>query len=161
MPQGTGNNGSGNTTHQVVDFNQVRTQKLDEKRRKTERIFFKQLLSVYCVTEDSAMRAIEPVDVSEEGFSFQVPYNPDKPWPTDANEFTIRLYFSQETYIPVLLRIVNSRPCIESGARYVRFGCTVDQTLTSYPAYAQFVRFMKAYSEHAHKDAGDMTLFYI
>ena len=47
MSQRTGNNGSdiAHGGQQVIDFSEVRAQKLDEKRRTTERIFFKHLLS--------------------------------------------------------------------------------------------------------------------
>mgnify|MGYP001586672425 CR=1 FL=1 len=144
----------------IVDFNEVRAQKLEEKRRKTERIFFQNLLNVYCVTGNSEIRQIELVDVSDEGCSFQVPHDSNHPWPT-TDELLIRLYFSQDTYLPINLKIQNSRACIEKGKRYTRYGCLVDKTLTSYQTYMQFVRFLKLYAEHAHKDKGDVTVFYL
>jgi hypothetical protein len=159
MPQGTGDKTG--KIQQVVDFSEKRAQKIDEKRRKTERIFFTNLLSVYCVMGESQMRPIELIDVSEEGCSFQVPFDSDNPWPKDMSELPIRLYFSQDTYCPLVLTIQNSRPCIDNGVRYVRFGCAIDQTLSSYPVYQQFVRFLKLYSEHAHKDKGDVSVFYL
>ena len=148
----------------VVDFNEARAQKMDEKRRQTERIFFKQMLGVYCVTEEqngSQLRSIEPIDVSEEGLSFQVPHESKNPWPKDAENLSLRLYFSQDTYLPIRLKIVNSRAYIENGTRYVRYGCAIDSTAASYPAYRNLVGFMKAYAEHARKDLGDVTLFYL
>ncbi|MEK6578440.1 MAG: PilZ domain-containing protein [Bdellovibrionota bacterium] len=159
MPQGSGN--SGDTKNHVVDFNEARAQKLEEKRRKTERIFFKHLLSVYSVADHSKLMPIELVDVSEEGCSFQVPFNAEHPWPKDNSDIPLRLYFSQDTYMEVRAKIQNSRPSIEEGARFVRFGCSIDKTISSYPVYLQFVRFLKLYSEHAHKDQGNGTLFYI
>jgi hypothetical protein len=163
MPQGTGKSNSGDTTNQqVIDFNEIRAQKLEEKRRKNERIFFKHLLSVYSVMSDAkSMFPIELIDVSEDGCAFQVPFNPDKPWPTNADEIPLRLYFSQDTYLEVLAKIVNARPSIENGARYTRYGCAVDKTTSSYPAFIQFVKFLKLYSEHAHKDLGDISVFYL
>lgn len=147
---------------QVVDFTQARAQKIDEKRRKTERIFFQQMLGVYCVTDASEqMRPLEIVEVSEDGCSFQVPFDSAKPWPKDIEEVAIRLYFSQDTYLMIHAKIQNSRSYIDKGARFQRFGCKLDQETSSYPAYQQFVRFLKLYSEHAHKDVGDATLFYL
>ncbi len=159
MTQGTGNS-SGNETH-VVDFSQAREQKLQEKRRKNERVFFKNLLSVYTVTAQSKMAAVELIDVSEEGCSFQIPYDRKNPWPKDVSEFPIRLYFSQDTYLEIFVKIQNSRPTIEPAGQFVRFGCTVDASTQSYPAYQQFVRFLKLYSEHSHKDKGDVSVFYL
>ncbi|MFL5812197.1 MAG: PilZ domain-containing protein [Bdellovibrionia bacterium] len=167
MPQGSGNfgkrsNQSGdNGTPRVVDFNQVRTQKLEEKRRTTERIFFKHLLNVYSVVNTDQMMPIEFIDVSDDGCSFQVPYDPEKPWPTTTSDIPLRVYFSQDTYLEIRVTVQNSRPSIENNRRYVRYGCTVDTTTASYAAYQQFVRFLKLYSEHAHKDMGDVSIFYL
>lgn len=164
MPHGTGRSttdGDGPQKKQVIDFNEVRAQKMEEKRKTTERIFFKHLLSVYSVVGDSSMCPIEFIDVSEEGCSFQVPYHPERPWPTDAQELPLRIYFSQDTYLEVRAKIQNSRPSIENNRRYMRFGCTVDPSTQSYQAYQQFVRFLRMYSEHCHKDTGDLTVFYL
>ena len=160
MSQSNGSTITG-TTQQVVDFNEARVQKMEEKRRKTERIFFKHLLGVYCVSGNTQMRPIELIEVSEEGCSFQVPFDAKNPWPTDDGEIPLRLYFSQDTYIPISIKIQNARASIEDGARYMRYGCKVDQTFSSYPAYSQFVKFLKLYSEHAHKDKGDVSIFYL
>jgi hypothetical protein len=162
MTQRTGNtNDEGNTIERVVDFTQVREQRLEEKRRQTERIFFKNLLSVYSVVSHTKMQAVELIDVSEDGCSFQIPFNPDNVWPAHKNEVPLRLYFSQDTYLEVLVKIQNSRPAIENNARFVRFGCTVDKDIKSYPSYQAFVRFLKLYAEHSHRDTGDVTVFYL
>lgn len=154
---------TGNTTdkqERVVDFEQAREQRLAEKRRKAERIFFKHLLGVYTVTGDQTM-PIELLEVSETGCSFQVPFDPRKPWPADTNDIPLRLYFSQDTYLPIVVKVENSSPSIDGGVRYVRYGCSVDPTTSSFEAYQQFVRFLKLYAEHAHKDTGNVTLFYL
>jgi hypothetical protein len=145
----------------IVDFDQVRSQKLEEKRRKTERILFQNLLGVFCQVEDTHIKELQMVDVSEEGCSFLVPFDTKNPWPANSSEFPVRLYFTQDTYLLIHVKVANSRPCIENGRRYVRYGCAVDQSVASYEAYRQFVRFMKSYSEQARKDSGKDSVFYI
>jgi hypothetical protein len=163
MPQGPGNRDSNDTTEQkrVIDFNEIRAQKLDEKRRTTERIFFKHLLNVYSVVGHTTMFPIEFIDVSDDGCSFQVPYDPEKPMPIEASEIPLRIYFSQDTYLEIRVNIQNSRPSIENNRRYVRYGCKVSNNTASYAAYSQFVKFLRLYSEHAHKDLGDVSIFYL
>lgn len=158
-----GSNGEGGdpTSEKVVDFNQVRSQKLDEKRRKTERIVFQDLLGVYCVIGNSQIRQLQLVDVSDEGLSFLVPFDVKNPWPREDGDLPLRLYFTQDTYLPIQARVVNSRPSIENGVRYVRYGCTVDASLQSYTTYLQFVKFLKSFSEHAHRDEGTDSVFYL
>jgi len=146
---------------ELVDFGKAREQKIEEKRRKTERVFFKNLLAVYCVTANDAMAAVDLVDVSEDGLAFQVRFDAKNPWPKDFNELPIRLYFSADTYLEVGVRIQNSRQTIENGARLVRYGCTIDKEWSSYEAYLQFVRFLKLYAEHNHRDVGDLRVYHI
>ena len=146
----------------VVDFNQAREQRLEEKRRKTERVFFKNFISVYSVVDKSKMHPVELIDVSEEGCSFQVPYNLKKPipWPQQSSDLPLRMYFSQDSFLEIIVHIKNSSPIYENETSYVRFGCAVDKSLTSYPAYQQFVRFLKLYAEHCRKDNGEMSVFF-
>lgn len=146
---------------EIIDFGEARAKKLEEKRRKTERILFKQMLGMYCVTGDERLRSLDINDVSEDGMSFQVPFDSEDPWPKNLEEISLRMYFSQDTYLPLRIRIQNSRPSIENGMKFMRYGCEIDKTFASYPAFLQFVRFMKAYSEEAHRDLGDATLFYL
>ena len=164
MPQGPGNNDrpkDQQAEETIVDFSEFRAKKLEEKRRKTERIFFKQILGMYSVVGNEEMRAVELVDVSEEGCAFQVPFDPNDPWPKNMEQIPVRLYFSQDTYLQLHLEIMNSRPCIEEGRRYTRYGCKVDKSLTAYETYAQFVKFLTLYAQHAHKDKGKATVFYL
>ena len=160
MTQRTGNP-TDTEKKKLIDLSEVRAQKLEEKRRKTERVFFKQLLGVYTVIGDDHLQAIELNDISEDGLSFQVKFDSQKPWPSeDSAEFPVRLYFSQDSFLPVVVRVQNANPMIEDGVRYVRYGCKVDKTLSTYGAYQQFVRFLKSYSEHSQKDSGNVSVYY-
>ncbi len=148
-------------TGRVVDFNEIRNQKLDEKRRTTERIFFKNMLGVYTITGGSEMRQVEIIDVSEEGLAFQVPFDTKSPWPEDVAEVPVRLYFTQDTYLEIQLLIQNSRAYLDHGVKFVRYGCKVDRSLRSYEAFKFFVKFLRVYAENSHKDTDKMTVFYL
>ena len=145
----------------IIDFNEARKSRLAEKGRKTERIFFKSLLSTYSVDLHGNLFPIDIIDVSEEGCSFQMPIDPVERQPKDAKDLPIRLYFSQETYLEIFLQIQNSLPVIDNSKAYIRFGCKVDKTTKSYPAYELFVKFLKVYSEQSHKDTGKTSVFYL
>jgi hypothetical protein len=149
------------TSGELVDFGKAREQKIEDKRRKTERVFFRNLLGVYCVTAPDAMAGVELVDVSEDGVAFQVRFDAKNPWPRDMAELPLRLYFTEESYLEIGVRIQNSRQTIEAGTRMVRYGCTVDKEWSSYEAYLQFVRFLKSYAEHNHRDTGHTKISYL
>lgn len=145
----------------VIDLNEVRTQRLEEKRRKTERVFMNQFLGVYCMTGANSMHQIEIVDVSEEGLGFQIPFNPEKEIPITDKDFPIRLYFNQESFLQVHVTIQNSRPAVQNGTRYTRYGCRVDPNTSTFAAFQAFVRFLKAYGEVSQKDSGDVNVFFV
>jgi hypothetical protein len=155
------------TSNHVIDFTTVRQKKLEDKRKNAERIFFRDLLSVYSVSgrsshsSGSKMHPVELLDVSEDGCAIQTVYDPENPWPRESTGLPLRLYFSQEMYLEVFISIKNSTPSIENNRRCLRLGCTIDQSSQSYPAYQQFVRFLKLYAEQAHKDNGNLTQFYL
>jgi hypothetical protein len=150
-----------NQDHQVINLNEIREQRLEEKRRKTERVFMNQFLGVYCMTGNNSMHQIEVVDVSEEGLGFQVPFNADKPFPITDKNFPIRLYFNQESFLQVYVTIHNSRPVVQNGTRYTRYGCGVDQSTSTFAAYQAFVKFLQIYGEVAQKDNGDVNVFFV
>ena len=145
----------------VVNFTEFREQKLEEKRRKNERVFINHVLGVFGVTGNNSMHQIELVDVSDDGCAFQVPFNPEKPWPTTDGALPIRLYFSQDTFLEIPVMIQNSKSAIQNGQRYVRYGCRVDTTSASYKAYQSFVSFLKTYAEVARKDNGNVSIFFV
>lgn len=149
-----------NDNKQVVDLDEIRSKRMDDKRRKTERIFFKHLLNVYSVVDANSVHSIEMIDMSEDGCSFQVPFSAENPWPTDLSDLPLRFYFTQDTYLEIYAKIQNSRPSIENNRRYIRFGCSIDQSTRAYPAYLQFVRFLKLYAEQSHRDNGAITTFF-
>lgn len=158
--QGSANGKDKADTNQVVDFALEREKRLEEKRRSTERIIFQDLLSVYAVKTGNQLQAVKLLDVSEDGLGFQVPFDQEKPWPKDAEAIHLRIYFSQDTYLEVIAKVQNFKHSIDANRRFLRFGCSIDREIQAYPAYQQFVKFVKLYSEHAHKDNGKQTAFY-
>ncbi len=162
MTHGPGNsNGHGrDESNAVIDIQQLREKRTQAKKRRAERVFFKNLLSVYSVTDGDNLVPIELLDVSEEGCSFQIPHQGEDRWPRQAEGIPIRLYFSGDTYLEIQVKISNSSPSIDRSVRMVRFGCVVDQSLKSYLAYQQFVRFLKLYAEHSRDVSGSQRGFY-
>jgi hypothetical protein len=145
-------------TNEIINFEQFRSRKQEEKKRKTERIFFHNLVGIYGMVGPSKMVPVELMDVSEEGLGIQVPYDSEKVWPRDSENVTIRLYFSAESYMEIAVDIRNTRPMIDGGFRYVRYGCEVRSGQRSYEAWTKFVGFLKSFSEVSEKDSGNVSV---
>lgn len=146
---------------QVISLNKIREEKIEEKRRVYERILFRNVLGAYCVVEGKVLRAVELVDVSSKGLSFQLPiHSKNLENLSEGRVLNLRFYFSEDTFFPVAIKIVNKRPSIEEGSSYIRFGCVVDESLHSYRSYLRFVEFLSAYAEDAQSDTNDVKLSY-
>jgi hypothetical protein len=145
-------------TNDIISLDNFRNRKQEEKKRKTERIFFHQLVGSYAVTTPGKMVAVELIDVSDEGLAIQTPYESDKTWPTNMTNIPIRLYFSPESFMEVIVDIKNSNSTIDGGTRYRRYGCQVQTEQRSYAAWSQFVGFLKAFSEISERDSGDISV---
>ena len=145
----------------IIDFISVRKEKIAKKRRKTERLFLKNILNINCVTSEYKARSVEIVDISEDGCSFRIPLDVKCPWPTKRDGLTLRFYFSKSTFLPISLSIKHSTPLIQNGVKYIKNGCSIDKSMSSYNTFKQFVNFLKLYSENAHIGHGKATAFYI
>jgi hypothetical protein len=142
----------------VVSLDTFRNRKNEEKKRKAERIFFQHLMGVYSVVPPGKLIPVDIIDVSEEGLAIQVPYQSEKIWPVDINNIPIRLYFSPESFMEIVVDIKNSKATIEGGSRYVRYGCAVQSEHRSYDAWTKFVGFLRTYAEVSERDSGNISV---
>jgi hypothetical protein len=142
----------------IISLNQFRNRKQEEKKRKTERIFFHNLVGVYGVTQPGKMVPVEIADVSDEGLGILVPYDSADVWPTATENLPIRLYFSADSFMEIHVDVKNSRPMIDGGYRYTRFGCSVREDQRAYGAWRSFVSFLRAFSEVSEKDNGNISV---
>ncbi len=155
--------GQDNTNESVINLDQFRNRKSEEKKRKTERIFFHNLVGVYGIVQPGKMLPVDLIDVSEGGLAIQVPYptataSADKIWPKDSSDLTIRLYFSPESFMEIVVDVKNSRPTIENGSKYVRYGCSVNQDQRAFVAWKNFVTFLASYTDVSERDSGNINV---
>lgn len=145
----------------IVSLEKVREKKLEEKKRKNERIFFHSSVSVTCVDSVQQEQEVQVLDISTEGCAFQVPYSHLGRWPQLRQEpLLMRFYFTPKTYLEITLTIRNQRDSIDREARHTRYGCSVDTSTQAYPAYVAFVQFVKLYALHSHREVGNRSLFF-
>ena len=152
-----------NSNQAVVNLDQFRNRKSEEKKRKTERIFFHNLVGVYGITQPGKMVPVDLIDVSEGGLAIQVPYptstmTADKVWPKDSTNLTLRLYFSPDSFMEVIVNVKNSGPTIENGSKYVRYGCQVSPDQRAYEAWKSFVNFLSVYTNVSERDSGNINV---
>lgn len=145
-------------TTDIVNLDQFRARKAEEKKRKTERIFFHHLMGTYRVTSPGKMVPVDLIDVSEEGLGIQIPYDAEKSWPTDTANIPIRMYFSPENFMEVFVDIRNTHATIENGTRYLRYGCQIQSEQRTFTAWTHFIGFLKAFSDVSERDTGNISV---
>ena len=145
----------------IIDFSTARDAKIEEKRRRFERVLFKNLLGAYFLIKDEKLNAVDLIDLSHEGLSFQLPKGSKNTKDFEVGkEMSFRLYFSPEAFIALGVKIVNKRDAIEDGVPYDRYGCTVDHNSVTYPAYKSFVEFLVHFAESARTESEQLKMSY-
>lgn len=144
----------------VLSFDSARKEQIEERRRNYERVLFKNVLGVYSVMEQQrGLHAIELLDISDKGMSFQLPLNSDMR-PEIGDVLNIRLYFASQSFLPVAIKIVRVMDSISEGVPVHQYGCEIDTSFKSYQAVHYLYQFIKACAEHGHVDTDHLKIFY-
>lgn len=143
----------------VINFQDLRKERLEQKRREYERVMFKNTLGVYTVIEQQGLHAIELIDISEGGLSFQVADSSDLSLLPGA-VIPFRFYFASDTFLSIDAKVVNCVQAIENGIKVRRYGCMIDKSMASYSAIYHLVQFITKCAEHGHQDDRHLKIFY-
>jgi len=147
----------------VLDFANKREQNIEKKRRQFERVVFQNFLGAYSVIDQGgSLFPVSLVDVSHDGCLFQIPWNFKESDPMrDGTEMTMRMYFTESSFVPVLLTIKNSREYIaEDGQTYLQYGCEFDKSVPSFKAVESFIDFMYNFAEVSTVDRQEKKVFF-
>jgi hypothetical protein len=148
----------------LLDFVSKRKKTIEQKRRSFERVLFQNFLGAYTVLDtQGSVYPVELVDVSHEGCLFQIPWNPAKDKKFEENtEFTMRMYFTKKSYIPVVVNIKYGKELIEEdGTTHMQYGCEFDTSLPSFDAMKNFIDFVYSFAEHSTIDKNEKKVFFL
>ncbi len=151
-------------TDKLLDFVGKRKENIEQKRRSFERILFQNFLGAYTVLDNhGTVYPVTLIDISQEGCLFQIPVGPKGTSPYEKDtEHTLRMYFTKETFIPVVVRIKYGNEVLGTdGNHYFAYGCEFDTSLPSFAALQSFIDFLYSYSEHSAHDRGDTRAFFL
>ena len=131
------------------------------EKRKAGRLLLKHLLQIYCVVDHEKTCEVDIVDVSKSGCSLRVRPENDVLLPKHTQGMNIRLYLSDDTYLPLELKIENTRALVENGQRYFLLGCSIAPDTEGFATYQRFVEFLEMYSTVATRELGDLKVTYL
>ena len=146
----------------LLNFNQKRVSNIEKKRRNFERVFFQNFLGAYATIEQSGVIApIEILDISKEGLLFKLSSGGRSSNLRVNDEISIRLYFTKDSYIPVILNIVRMNNVNEMGEISQEFGCKFDKSVPTFEALNNFINFIYSFAEHSSFDKGDQKVYFL
>ena len=148
----------------VIDFQAKRNSTIEKKKRSFERVLFREFLGSYAeIDKHGSKYSVNMVDISHDGCLLQVPFtknlkNHFKP----GEDLTVRVYFTKEDFLPVVLKIKHGTEYIdEKGDAYMRFGGTFDKSLPSFSAFKSFVEFIYKFSEFSCIEKGESEVYFL
>ena len=141
-------------SNKVINFEDKRSESIEKKRRKFERLMFDNLLEVYAeVEEGEEIFPISLIDISRDGLQFEVPAIRGQKGPFSKDDtINIRLYFSSNSYLPATIEIKHLQENIEDGRAFYRYGCLIDKTKDSFTPLGSFIEFLYQFSEYSLTD---------
>jgi PilZ domain len=147
--------------NQIIDLNQYRNERDEERRREYERVLFNRILGVYSYAETSgkgSLNHVEVLDVSYSGLRFREE-KPELPLRV-GQKVVLRFYFTPSSYLRVIIDVKRATKFQEEGRQGYEYGCEIDSSTKSCEVLKAFVGFMYKYAETACNDETPPPNFY-
>ena len=148
----------------VISFNKKKMQVVEEKRRSFERVLFQNTVDCYAVIDGAeSIYPLQMLDISEAGCLFQVPVckNLHKFFKVKKN-IDLRIYFTEGSYIPASVLIIREQLAKDiQGHEMAEFGCTFDQSKTSYQVLESFIKFINNFAKYSSIDHKTNKVYFL
>ena len=143
---------------QIVDLENYRKTKGEERRREYERVLFNRILGVYSFAEKTGLQHIEVIDISYSGIKFREEAT-DKPLQAEE-KLALRFYFTPSSYLRVIVDVKRATPFKDEDRQGIEYGCQLDKTTKSYEVIKELIAFMYKYSEIACRDQNPPMIWF-
>ena len=145
----------------ILNFVQKRKEKIEVKRRHFERLLFNNFLGAHQeINQDGALHPVSLIDISPTGCLFQIPWN--KKAMKKGSEINMRMYFTKQSYLPVILKIKYCREDTDDeGRRILQYGCEFDTSLPSFQAMSSFIEFLYQFAEYSKLDRNEEKVWFL
>jgi hypothetical protein len=145
----------------IIDLNDYRKERDEERRREYERVLFNRILGVYSYAETAgknSLNHVEVLDVSYSGLRFRED-KPELPLRV-GSKVALRFYFTPSSYLRVVIDVKRVTKFEEDDRKGYDYGCEIDPSTKSCEVLKSFVSFMYKYAETACNDENPPPNFY-
>ena len=147
----------------VIDFVSKRKEKIEKKRRRFERILFREYFSVEtAVATDDESYPVDLIDVSPDGCLFGTFEKATPNFAKVGSKLTLKIYFAEHNYIPVSVSVKRTKKIVEKNGRsYREYGCVFDKSLSSFQAMEALINFVYKLAEHSYSDVVSQKIHFV
>ncbi len=142
----------------IIDLENYRKNKSEERRREYERVLFNRILGVYSFAEKTGLQHVEVLDISYSGIKFKEE-RPDHPLKMDQ-KVALRFYFTPSSFLRLVVEVKRVTPYKEEDREGLEYGCQLDKATKSYDVIRQLISFMYKYAEIACQDQNPPMIWF-
>jgi hypothetical protein len=143
----------------VLDMTERREAIIKEERREVRRTILTGFIGAYAVVPsregtNGGLLRVEIYDISESGVAFDV--DTEFGHFEKGEEIAMRIYLSQDTYFPFIVKVQNQRKL--EGETAFRHGANFIKGAVNDEALLHFVKFIETVSASLERDTGDVMV---
>lgn len=138
----------------IVDISEIRSQTLDEERRKVKRTILTEFIAVHTLIPGLGLMKVSLFDIHESGVAFDIEEN--KGHFSIGEEVAMRVYLNAKTYFPFVVKVKHIRDVADEGVH--RHGCEFVKGTINDIALHHFVKFIETVSASLKHDRGEVMV---
>lgn len=138
----------------VTDMTERRQEVLKEERRLVRRTILSEFIGAYAVIPEQGLAKVAIYDISEQGMAVDMETANGNF--REGEEVALRIYLSQDTFMPFVARVYNVRHIPEEGV--YRHGVAFMKESINNDALHHFISFLESVSASLKTDKGDVIV---
>lgn len=138
----------------VLDMTERRQEVIREERRLVKRTILTEFIGAYAVLPEQGLAKVSIYDISEQGMAIDMESAHGRF--AEGEEVALRIYLSNDTFMPFVARVYNVRQIPEEGVW--RHGVAFMKESINNDALTHFVAFLESVSASLRTDNGDIVV---
>lgn len=145
---------AGKQSGNVVDISHIRSEVLEEERRKVRRTILTEFIAVHTLVPGHGLMKVTLFNINEAGVAFDVENL--KGQFQVGEEIAMRVYLNSHTYFPFVVKVKHVTAVEDEGVQ--RHGCEFVPGTINDIALHHFIKFIETVSASLKQDKGDVIV---
>jgi hypothetical protein len=138
----------------IVDITEIRTEVLDEDRRKVRRTLLTEFIAVHTVVPGMGLMKVSLFNINDSGLAFDIDFKQGHF--QVGEEVAMRVYLNHQTFFPFIVKVKHITDIQDEEVH--RHGCEFIGGTINDVALHHFVKFIENVSASLKHDKGDVIV---